>query len=106
MEDKIPSFRQPMVTATGIILGFLLNFSSIFVKTETETSETMSYFIGLCILLGILSLIYTLYRMLSLDYPKDNSEQYYRKTLALFIFGVSVSFVGVLMDMFGHFMSE
>ena len=27
MEDKIQAFRQPMVTATGIILGFMLNFA-------------------------------------------------------------------------------
>ena len=28
MEDKIQAFRQPLVTATGIILGFMLSFTA------------------------------------------------------------------------------
>jgi hypothetical protein len=34
MEDKIHGFRQPMVTATGIILGFVLDFVANWVKSD------------------------------------------------------------------------
>lgn len=41
-----------------------------------------------------------------MKYPKEKAEEYYQKTLNYFIFGVSVSFVGVLIDMFANFMTE
>ena len=70
MEDKIQSYRQPLVTATGIILGFILNFASSFVKADSGISDFLSYTIAISIL-----------------------------------FGVSISFFGVMIDMFSHFMS-
>lgn len=54
MEDKIQAFRQPLVTATGIILGFTLNFASSFVKSDSPISEITGYLIGICILIGII----------------------------------------------------
>ena len=30
--DRISQYRQPMVTATGIFLGFMLNFTSVWIK--------------------------------------------------------------------------
>lgn len=106
MEDKIQAFRQPLVTATGIILGFILNFASSFVKSDSPISEITGYLIGICILIGIIFLIIVLSRVLSMKYPKEKAEEYYQKTLNYFIFGVSVSFVGVLIDMFANFMTE
>lgn len=106
MEDKIQAFRQPLVTATGIILGFILNFASSFVKSDSPISEITGYLIGICILIGIIFLIIVLSRVLSMKYPNEKAEEYYQKTLNYFIFGVSVSFVGVLIDMFANFMTE
>lgn len=106
MEDKIQTLRQPLVTATGIILGFLLNFSATFVKTESGLSDFMAYIIGICVLLGVISLIITLARILNLQYPRENAESYYQKTFYLFVFGVSISFVGVMIDMFSNFMID
>ncbi len=106
MEDKIQAFRQPMVTATGIILGFILNFASSFVKTDTQMSDSFGYLIWICILVGIGCLIIVLSRILRMDYPRDRSENYYNRTLRYFIFGVSIAFVGVLIDMFGSFLIE
>jgi len=106
MEDKIQAFRQPFVTATGIILGFILNFASSFVKSDSPISEITGYLIGICILIGIIFLIIVLSRVLSMKYPKEKAEEYYQKTLNYFILGVSVSFVGVLIDMFANFMTE
>ncbi|HMP31694.1 MAG TPA: hypothetical protein PKD85_18980 [Saprospiraceae bacterium] len=106
MEDKIQSFRQPLVTATGIILGFILNFASAFVKTESGLSDLLAYVIGICILMGVICLIYVLSRVLLMNYPKEKAEAYYQKTLSIFLFGVSIAFVGVMIDMFAHFMAE
>ncbi len=104
MEDKIQSFRQPLVTATGIILGFILNFSANFVKSESEVSDFIAYLIGGCILVGVTLLIIALFNALKMNYPREKADRYYQKTLKLFIFGVSISFLGVLIDMFSNFM--
>ncbi len=106
MEDKIQSHRQPLVTATGIILGFILNFASSFVKTESPIKDSLAYTIGICILIGIICLIIVLSRILKMKYPKERAEEYYQKTLNLFLFGVSISFVGVMLDMFANFMMD
>lgn len=105
MEDKIQAFRQPLVTATGIILGFILNFASSFVKSESILSDFIAYMIGICILTGIICLILVLKLVLTMNYPKVNAEKHYRKILNLFIFGVSIAFIGVLIDMFTNFMN-
>ncbi len=106
MEDKIQAYRQPLVTATGIILGFILNFASTFVKTDSPLSEITAYIIGICVLTGIICLIVVLSRVLKMKYPKEQAENYYQKTLNYFLFGVSISFVGVMVDMFANFMTE
>ena len=106
MEDKMQPYRQPLVTATGIILGFILNFASTFVKAESGLNDFFSFIIGLCILLGIICLILVLSRALSIKYPKDQAVNYYQQTLNLFIFGVSISFIGVMIDMFANFMMD
>ncbi len=106
MEDKIQSYRQPLVTATGIILGFILNFASTFVKSDSPTQEILAYFIGICILVGIICLIIVLSKVLKMNYPREKAEEYYQKTLNYFIFGVSISFIGVMLDMFANFMAD
>lgn len=106
MEDKIQSFRQPLVTATGIILGFILNFASTFVKSDSDLSDSIAYIIGICILTGIICLIIVLSRVLKMKYSNESAESYYQKTLNYFLFGISISFVGVMIDMFTNFMSE
>lgn len=105
MEDKIQAYRQPLVTATGIILGFILNFASTFVKSESPLSEAIAYIIGICTLTGIICLIIVLNRVLKMKYPKEKAEEYYQKTMNFFIIGVSISFVGVMIEMFANFMT-
>jgi len=106
MDDKIIAYRQPMVTATGLILGFLLNYLATLVKTDSPLQEWIAYFVGICVLGGVVNLILVLYRMLSMNYAKDKSGHYYERTLFLFITGVSISFLGVFIDMFSNFMIE
>lgn len=106
MEDKLQPYRQPLVTATGIILGFILNFAAGFVKTDNGLSDFWAYVIAICILLGVISLIYVLYRTLKIYQDPNTATVYYHITLKYFIFGVSIAFVGVMVDMFGNFMGS
>ena len=104
MEDRSKSYRDSMITATGIILGFLLNFETAWVKSDTALSDNGAYFVGLCLLYGTISLIVVLYRMLNIRRYDATGEQYYHRTLLLFIIGLSVMFLGVFVDMFVNFM--
>lgn len=104
-DDKLQPYRQPLVTATGIILGFVLNFASSWVKADSLLSDGMAYFVGGCVLAGIVCLITVLYRVLRITYPKDHVAQYYIITLRYFIVGVSLAFFGAIVDMFANFMS-
>lgn len=106
MEDKIQAFRQPMVTATGIMLGFILNFASIWVKADSHLSDGLAYLVGICIIIGVVCLIIVLSRVLRIDYPKDKAEKYYNATLRIFIIGVCFAFVGVIIDLYGNFMVD
>lgn len=103
MDDKLQPYRQPIVTATGIILGFILNFAASWVKTESLLSDTLAYVVGFCVLAGIACLIIALFRILSISYPKDTLESYYTNTLRLFIAGICLAFGGVVIDMFANF---
>ena len=105
MEDKLQSFRQPIVTATGILLGFILNFAASWVKSDTPMPDWMAYIVGLCVISGITLLIRVLHRTLRMDYPREQAEAWHARTLKLLIIGVCLSFTGALIDMFSHFMS-
>lgn len=105
MEDKIQAFRQPMVTATGIILGFVLNFAANWVKGDSPVEDGLAYLIGVSVVAGSACLIVVLFRVLNMDYPREEARQYYHRTLALFTTGITLAFLGVFLDMFVHFMA-
>ena len=104
--DKLQAYREPMVNATGILLGFILNFAAGWVKADTPLSDSVAYAVGFSVLLGIILLIIVLYRVLRMRYPREAAEDYYQRTLMLFITGLSLAFLGVLIDMFSHFMDN
>jgi UDP-N-acetylmuramyl pentapeptide phosphotransferase/UDP-N-acetylglucosamine-1-phosphate transferase len=54
--------------------------------------------VGLCMITGISCLIAVLYRVLRMNYPREQGEQYYQRTLRVFVFGVCVAFAGVFID--------
>ena len=96
--DQIYNYRQPMVTASGIILGFVLNFATELVKRDSA-SNLISILIILFVLLGIIFLIVTLFRILNHHYDRENPAKYYSKTLRYFMVGVIISFSGGLLKM-------
>ena len=106
MEDPIQPFRSALMTATGIILGFSLNFAAGWVKTESPMSEWLAYVVGFSILLGTICLIYVMYLVLNKDYPKSEADSYYQKTLRFFMTGVCLSFLGAFIDMFANFWNQ
>ncbi len=76
-----------MVTASGIILGFVLNFATGLVKREYK-SDLIVILILISTLIGIVCLIISLFRILNHQYDRENSAKYYSKTLKFFISGV------------------
>ncbi|MBN8589518.1 MAG: hypothetical protein J0L94_14495 [Rhodothermia bacterium] len=75
-------------------------------KTESPLDDTLAYFVGITVLIGTVSLILVLYRILNFTYPRETPDRYYLTTLKLFIFGVGSAYLGVLVDMFANFMHE
>lgn len=106
MEDQSKSYRDSMITATGIILGFLLNFETTWVRSDTPLGDFGAYFVGFCLLIGTFNLILVLYRMLKVPRFDQQGASYYNRTLWLFIIGISIMFIGVFVDMFSNFMDE
>lgn len=97
-KDQLFNFRQPLVTAAGIILGFVLNFATELVKRESK-NDLIALLIILFTLSGITFLIISLYRILNNDYDRANARRFYRKTLNCFLAGVILSFVGGVIKM-------
>lgn len=104
-EDKIQAYRQPMVTAAGVILGFVLTFANSWVKTDTAVPEVFAYVVFALILVGQVCLIAVLSRILRMGVTPDRAVAYYSRTLRLFVAGVSCSVAGVLIDVFSNFLS-
>jgi hypothetical protein len=90
--DKIQQYRQPVVTATGIFLGFMLEFANSWLPNSFSIYKFRDMVVALGTLLSIALLIVVLYRILKMNYPADSVERYYTKTLKLFIIGISVPF--------------
>lgn len=104
MNDPLQSYRQPMVTASGLMLGFTLNFAATWVQTENPMGMALAYFIGACVLFGTVCLIWAVFRILNHGYPRGEADRYYARTLALFIGGICMTFAGVFLDMSMTFM--
>lgn len=90
-KDPLFYFRQPLVTAGGIILGFVLNFATSLVKRDNR-SDVIALLVLAFILVGISFLIISLYQILNKEYNHANASRYYRRTLHCFLKGVIFSF--------------
>jgi len=95
--ENIQNYRQPMVTATGIFLGFMLSFATGWVGNAFTKHMFRDIVVAISIILSITLLLVVLYRMLNMDYPADKVNVYYRQTLRLFIIAVSVPFVAFVL---------
>ncbi len=96
--DPNYNFRQPLVTASGIILGFVLNFATDLVKRDKK-GDLIAISILIATMIGIIMLIVSLYRILNNKYDRENADRYYAKTLNYFLAGVICSFFGALVKL-------
>lgn len=104
MHDKMQSYRQPMVTATGILLGFILNYAINWVSTPSSL-KNVNDAVSLAGLLSSFTLLsLTLYRILNMNYPAENAVRYYQRTLFCFITGLGCIFLSLLVVMIRSFL--
>jgi hypothetical protein len=97
--DKIQQYRQPMVTATGIFLGFMLNFTSNWIPKAFSQNLFNDTIVAISILLCTPLLMVVLFRILRMNYPANLANEYYKKTLILFLIAVFTPFFGFLIIM-------
>ncbi|PSJ79968.1 hypothetical protein [Neisseria iguanae] len=96
MKTEIDGYRAPMVTAIGIILGFVLAFMSKW-ATEPGTTHKSDYLVLIGLLIGIVLLITALYRILNNRVADADQAHYYGRTLQIFMVGLVCSFIGTLL---------
>lgn len=97
-KDIIFNYRQPMVTAAGIILGFVLNFATDLTKRDHRNNWIILALLFFT-LLGIIFLIIALYRVLNNQYDREKAATYYRRTLHYFVAGVGLSLLSGFLKM-------
>jgi hypothetical protein len=104
MED-LHQYRQPMVTATGIFLGFLLNTTNTWIKDAFTTHMFRDVVIGIGITASLALLLLTLVRILRIKYPTEPAR-FYRKTLVFFFIGITIPFVAFVIIMIEKLISN
>ncbi len=100
MDDNIQNYRSSLVTAIGIILGFVLGFTANWATQPVTETGWADYIIGFGLLVSVVLQIIALYRILNNSYPKEKAGKYYQTTLKCFITGLCCSFAGILVSIF------
>jgi hypothetical protein len=90
--DKIQPYRQPMVTASGIFLGFMLNFTSGWIRETLSLEKLRDVVVAIGITASLSLLLITLFRILRMTYHR-HPDKYYRRTLAIFLIGIFIPFI-------------
>jgi hypothetical protein len=93
---KIENFRQPIVTATGILLGFALSVAGAWVPQAFQTNRVSETILAIGLFVYVPLYITVLYRILSMDYPVDTVESYYRKTLFIFLTANVIFYLSII----------
>jgi hypothetical protein len=104
--DDIHQFRPPLVTATGIFLGFMLNFTNEWLPHSFSRSTAGGIIVAVSVTSSIGLLIVVLYRILKKDYPVDRVDTFYRTTLRLFIIGIIIPFFTILLAMIARLVDK
>ena len=88
-----------MVTATGIFLGFMLEFVNSWMPASFTAYKFRDAVVGLGTISSIALLIIVLFRILRMNYTARSEEVYYSKTLRLFLVGISIPFFSLVIVM-------
>jgi hypothetical protein len=94
--DPMQTFRAPIVTATGVLLGFYFHLSAGWASRAFTDDRLSHYAILASICVNIPLHIVVLYRSLRMNYPAHDVSRYYARTLALFVTGLVVTFCTIL----------
>ncbi len=97
---EIKDYRQPLVTSLGVILGFLIGFLAQWVTDESFALRNAADWLvfGGCIL-GAAILLQVLFRMLA-PIGAGDPATFYRRTLRLYVFGISTAFLSLIVAAF------
>jgi len=95
-DDILQPFRQPLVTSIGILLGFTLTVAANWVRKAFTSDRFAEYILALGPFLHIPLYLIVLYRNLNINYPRDKYVSFYKKTLVLFISGVTIDFLSIV----------
>ncbi|MBP6025137.1 hypothetical protein [Ferruginibacter sp.] len=106
MDDNIKDYRSSLVTAIGIILGFVLGFTANWATQSVTETDWSDFIIGIGLMASVILQIVALYRILNNNYPKENAGKYYQKTLRYFIIGLSIAFLGIIFSIFQTILSH
>ncbi|HEY6955403.1 MAG TPA: hypothetical protein VI385_09170 [Flavisolibacter sp.] len=96
--ENIQQYRQPLVTATGIFLGFMLKFVTEWMPISFVDNKIRDSIVAAGTLPSIALLVVVLYRILRLVEPERQLE-FYKTTLHLFIIGISLPFFSMVVIM-------
>src|SRR5204863_281699 len=75
--NDLHQFRPSLVTATGIFLGFMLNFTDEWLPHSFSRSTAGGIIVAVSVTSSIGLLIVVLYRILKKNYPVDNVDTFY-----------------------------
>jgi hypothetical protein len=104
MDNQIQNYRQPMVTATGILLGFILNFAVLWVQYPSTLNRLRDVVALFTLTISVILLLIVMFRILNMRYPRHKTEAYYQKTLWIFISGLCTIFLGIFIVMIHSFL--
>lgn len=95
---RIQYYRQPIVTTTGILLGFVLNFASGWLQSAFSIHWLKDLVIAVTLMGCVTLLIIVLFRVLNMNYPRERhaEEMYYKRTLRMFLIGISLPFISIV----------
>lgn len=88
-------YRQGIITAITVLLGFSLGFLRFWVLEAPGKWDTLSVAAAVMLVLSLLGQIAALYRSLLLS---DETEHEYRKTVRWFIISVFVLIIGLALS--------
>jgi hypothetical protein len=101
--DKFPTYRQPLVTATGILLGFMLNLGLTFAPRKSSIYDLKDVVAAVCLVVSATLLTIVLFRILNINYPQDKAKRYYNVTIRMFMVGLIFILIGLTVVIPGSF---
>lgn len=98
-KDPLQSFRQPLVTAIALILGFSVGFLADWVtEVDFEVKDSADGILLGGMILSSIFLSLSLFGILKMDYPKDEAIKYYNQILLLFALGIGSLFFSLTLS--------